>query len=417
MKLNPAPLIILIGVQFLLWKGIPLLSNQIKAVNRSQGTSTISNTLRTTLKGHALRVSTVAITADSNTIVSGSEDNTIKIWDSKSGSLKRTLNGHTASVTYLKITPDSNYLVSADFQNAVRIWNMQTGKLIREIQNYNLINFFQIIENGQTLVLNGDSKTIKNTETKVDGNYSFPSQPESTKGLINVYDLKTGTLKNQLAYEKPSTQFTYQTSPSCNFFITGDSIGRLNIWNFKSGALQKTLTGHYSEIKSIAISPDEKTIVSTDANGIIKIWDSRSGTIKSTFTGHNLRAYDFVRIIITNNNTLVTWTYYNNYDPAKENDIKIWNLQNGELRYVIKPTKIKIKDSYFDNKFDSVKVSLDSKNLITQSQSGVETWELATGLLKNTIKPEGNFLAISPNGETLTAGNDGEINIWRTSQE
>lgn len=414
MKLNPAPLIILIGVQFLLWKGIPLLSNQIKAANRNQDTDTISNTLRATLKGHALRVSTVAITADGNTIVSGSDDNTIKIWDSKNGSLKRTLNGHTASVIDLKITPDNNYLISTDFQSTSRIWNMQTGKLIREIPSYSVTNFLEVSQDGQTLVRNGDSKTLKNTETKVNGNYSFPNQSEITKGLINVYNLKTGILKNQLVYEKPSLQFIYQTSPNCNFLITGDLIGRLNMWNFKSGALQKTLIGHYSAIKSIAISPDEKTIVSTDAKGIIKIWDSNSGILKSTFTGHNLVDNDSVKTIIPNNNTLVTWSNYDNYNLEK-NNIKVWNLQNGELKYVIKPTKIKIKDSYIDNKFYSVKVSSDSKNLITQSQSGVDTWELTTGLLKNTVKLEGNFLAISPNGETLTTDNDGEIKIWRTS--
>ncbi|MCX7595845.1 MAG: hypothetical protein N2235_19195 [Fischerella sp.] len=77
-----------------------------------------------------------------------------------------------------------------------------------------------------------------------------------------------------------------EMSQSDNMLVSGDNTGKLNIWNLRTGTLQKTLTGHESEIKSIAISPDEKTIVSTENDGQIKILDSISGKLKRTFSGY-----------------------------------------------------------------------------------------------------------------------------------
>src|SRR5262249_48053059 len=47
--------------------------------------------------GHSSEVCAVAISPDGNRIVSGSADNSIKIWDARSGALLRTLQGHSRS--------------------------------------------------------------------------------------------------------------------------------------------------------------------------------------------------------------------------------------------------------------------------------------------------------------------------------
>ncbi|MCC5651388.1 hypothetical protein LC609_16415 [Nostoc sp. XA013] len=46
-----------------------------------------------------------------------SADNTIKIWNLQTGKLKNTLNGHKYGVTSLAISPDGQTLVSGSFDN------------------------------------------------------------------------------------------------------------------------------------------------------------------------------------------------------------------------------------------------------------------------------------------------------------
>src|SRR5512147_3139319 len=59
------------------------------------------------LEDHSDSVYSVAISADGRTIVSGSDDNTIKVWNLATGELLRTLNGHSNSVSNVAISADS----------------------------------------------------------------------------------------------------------------------------------------------------------------------------------------------------------------------------------------------------------------------------------------------------------------------
>ena len=69
-------------------------------------------TLLRTLTGHTDPVWSVAISPDGLTLVSGSFDHTIKVWNLPTGKELRTLTGHTDSVNSVAISPDGQTLVS-----------------------------------------------------------------------------------------------------------------------------------------------------------------------------------------------------------------------------------------------------------------------------------------------------------------
>jgi WD40 repeat protein len=50
------------------------------------------------LQGHTNWVTAVAVTPDGRHVVSGSEDDTLRVWDLASGEALMTLQGHTESV-------------------------------------------------------------------------------------------------------------------------------------------------------------------------------------------------------------------------------------------------------------------------------------------------------------------------------
>ena len=87
-----------------------------------------------TLLEHKETITSVAITADGETLASGSFDNTVKIWDLKSGKILRSLNQHQAAVTSIVITPDGDTLISASMDKTIKFWNLKTGELLRTIK-------------------------------------------------------------------------------------------------------------------------------------------------------------------------------------------------------------------------------------------------------------------------------------------
>ncbi|MBM3500950.1 MAG: NACHT domain-containing protein, partial [Armatimonadetes bacterium] len=79
------------------------------------------------LQGHASGVSAVALTPDGQRAVTGSWDNTVRVWDLNTGTCLRTLQGHTSGVLAVALTPDGQRAVTGSYDNTVRVWDLGSG--------------------------------------------------------------------------------------------------------------------------------------------------------------------------------------------------------------------------------------------------------------------------------------------------
>ena len=70
----------------------------------------------------------VVVSPDNNHVVSGSEDATVRIWNTTTGEEEHVLQGHSAPVHSVAVSPDNCHVVSGSFDNTVRIWNASTGE-------------------------------------------------------------------------------------------------------------------------------------------------------------------------------------------------------------------------------------------------------------------------------------------------
>ncbi|KAF9058820.1 WD40-repeat-containing domain protein, partial [Rhodocollybia butyracea] len=71
----------------------------------------------------------VAFSLDGRKIVSGSIDNSVRIWDVETGKAEgNPIQGHTSNVKSVAFSPDGKRIVSGSDDRSVRIWNAETGK-------------------------------------------------------------------------------------------------------------------------------------------------------------------------------------------------------------------------------------------------------------------------------------------------
>src|SRR5262249_28734166 len=78
---------------------------------------------RAVLRGHSGGVDGLTFTPDSHTLISGSEDGTLRVWDVASGQCVRVLQGYAPFPYVVDWSPDSTQLISGGTDRLVTIWD------------------------------------------------------------------------------------------------------------------------------------------------------------------------------------------------------------------------------------------------------------------------------------------------------
>ncbi|OBZ65705.1 Cell division control protein 4 [Grifola frondosa] len=117
----------------------------------------ITGQCRYVLTGHTQKVYSVVLDITRNLACSGSMDGTVRVWNLNNGQCQHTLTGHTSLVGLLGLSPSS--LVSAAADSTLRVWDPDTGELRHSLAAHNgAITCFQ---HDEFKVLSGSDGTLK----------------------------------------------------------------------------------------------------------------------------------------------------------------------------------------------------------------------------------------------------------------
>ncbi|MBD2538676.1 WD40 repeat domain-containing protein [Coleofasciculus sp. FACHB-SPT36] len=195
-----------------------------------------------TLTGHSHSVNAVAVTPDGKLAISGSGDNTLKIWNLATGKLLRTLTGHSLWVNAVAVAPDGKLAISGSYDDTLKIWNLVTGELRH--------------------TLTGHSHSVDAIAVTPDGKLAISGSYDNT---LKIWNLATGELRHTLTGHSHSVNAVAVT-PDGKLAISGSYDNTLKIWNLKTGEVIATFTGE-SPLLCCAVAPDGVTIVAGEVSG------------------------------------------------------------------------------------------------------------------------------------------------------
>lgn len=113
-----------------------------------------------TLRGHNDPVLAVAMMPDGRHAVSGSGDGTLKLWDLASGEEVQTLRGHAKAVAAVAVTPDGRHAVSGSYDETLKVWDLERGSVVASITGEGWYLACAVAPDGLTIIAGGGSGRV-----------------------------------------------------------------------------------------------------------------------------------------------------------------------------------------------------------------------------------------------------------------
>jgi WD40 repeat protein len=258
-----------------------------------------------TYSGHTDNVNAVLSTPDDAYFFSGSSDNTVKYWQISTGTVIRTFTGHTDAVTSLSMTNNMKNVISGSEDATIKVWNIATGALVRTINNGQAVYALSIITNKQNFVSGAADDTLRlwNLETgacehKFVGHTDYIMAAAlshnnqfalsgSRDNTIKLWDVQTGALLRTMQAGEWVSFLTFSKDGKLAISGLSDLSNNVKVWRMSDGVLLRTINAHSQWVTSVLFSPDELYILSTARDNLTKVWSVSDGTLFKTLTGHS----------------------------------------------------------------------------------------------------------------------------------
>lgn len=221
-----------------------------------------SGDLLHSIKGHARGVNDVTIDRRGQLLVSCGDDATVKVWNLGDGTLRHLLKGHLRDVTAIAIGGSSNLLASASEDGTLKLWNFSQGTLNKTLPgSAGMLKTVAWTVADQQLISGGFDNIVRLWDVQ-------------TAAVLRMFKGHTNTI-NQVA-----------VSPDGRLMASASKDRTVRLWDVATGALLHTLQGHTQEVNTVAFFSDGKRLVSGGSDGTLRLWSSDSGTIQETLSAH-----------------------------------------------------------------------------------------------------------------------------------
>ncbi|HEX3620306.1 MAG TPA: WD40 repeat domain-containing protein, partial [Candidatus Udaeobacter sp.] len=265
--------------------------------------------------GHSYSVNSVTYSPDSQWLVSGSSDRTVKIWR-RDGTFIRTLaipfdiNHQLFDVFSVAISPDGT-LIAAGVQqtiggnqctSAVHIWRISDGQLVQTFTGYAVGD---ITNTGVTSVA-----------FSPDGQYLASGSKDRS---VKVWRMSNGTLvSSRFDHAQPVNSVAF--SPNGQWLASGSNDNTAKLYRTSDWGLVQTFTGHTNVVLSVAFSQDSKRLATGSWDATIRLWNiSNASPPLVLMHGSNVFCVAFSR-----DGRLLA-------SGANDHSIKLWDLKRGVL--------------------------------------------------------------------------------------
>ncbi len=375
--------------------------------------------------GHA--VLSYSLSGDGNLLATLARDQTIKIWDLKTGKARHTIKKESQGngVGTVALTTDGKRLLAvqhysgpagANEESAITFWDANNGKELWSVKypfrgivpihinadgKQALVgggaNFFSVwnLDDGKLLrTFGGHKGAITGLAVDAEGNIFSASLDHTVK----MWAPDGKEVLTYSGHDGPVHAVALSRDGQHLLAASGDKT--LKLWDAGTGKEIRTFRGHQGSVTSLAFSPGGKLAVSGGEDRTVKLWNVQTGRVLKTLRGHG----DRVNAVAFSPNS--DWLA----SAADDNTIRLWPLKKAA-----EDAEVKVLEGH-KRQVTCLAFSPDGKRLLSGSQDQtLKVWDVAEGEIWRTLHGHKNWVTgLAFPGAKLAAStaDDLTVRLW-----
>jgi WD40 repeat protein len=220
----------------------------------------------------------LAYSPDGKVLAAAGDDNLIHTYNTVDGGPLELFAGHTAPVTALAFTATGS-IISGSADQTVKVWSTipnwtLAGQLgpkadapldLRPSPFANRVLALDFSDDGKFLATGGGDP--------------------SRSGELIIWDMSNLSIHRNIAEAHSDTVFGVEISRDGQFILSGAADKFVKIFDITTGKHVKSFEGHTHHVLDVSWKPDQSVIVSAGADNVIKVWSVETGEQQRTIQG------------------------------------------------------------------------------------------------------------------------------------
>ncbi|XP_063944059.1 autophagy-related protein 16 [Daucus carota subsp. sativus] len=268
--------------------------------------STIPTANKHKISAHQGGCAALVFEYNSNILISGGQDQTIKMWDTSSGSLIRTLHGCLGSVLDLAITHENSSIIAASSSNKLFVWDKDSGRLRHTLTGH-------------------VDKVCAVDVSKFSSRHVASAAYDRT---IKIWDLQRGYCTNTIIF--PSNCNALSFGMDGHTICSGHVDGHLRLWDIQTGKLLSEVAAHSLAITSISLARNGNVILTSGRDNVHNLFDMRTLEVCGTLRASgNRMASNWSRSCISADDNYVA-------AGSADGSVHVWSISKASIVSTLK---------------------------------------------------------------------------------
>ncbi len=263
---------------------------------------------RFTLTGNTDVVLALDFGPDGQTLVSGSRDGFLRVWDLAAQAERSVVQEN--AILSLKFDPRGRFFATGGFGGVLAFWDAQACLAdLRSSACQPQYDQKNIVGDLWGIAFTADGRLMATGST--------PETTGNTLPTIRLWDAE-GRINSPVLINYMDPIVSVGLTPDGTTLISGGTNGELRLWDVASGRFIRRLGAHNGVIWSLAVSPDGSRVVSAGQDGALRLWDVATGQLIAKYESAGKGKPAMYSVAYSPDGKLIA-------SGSADNEVRFWN--------------------------------------------------------------------------------------------